>query len=633
MYNNEIWTKHTRLILTGVIIVAIAGWVAGILQTASIAIDTANDLLKAAGEEELPLKPFTLSAQTLTIIGYILYLVGLNGFKSIQKNYEASAMVGRISTACGFEIAATLLLFPASFLPVIFGWLFRFGAFVCTIISLILLKSAFEELREEATWSKPALKGAEQLRKSAVYNINLIWMPFVAAAVIVVSIPLFTKGIDFNNLMYTGFDEISRQIKGTVFAVGLEVLAFGLIMLYWSVMQFVLRILGWVNIHAGRLVEETNAQDENSTATASFTPEAQTDTSLYTSHTNTPDTENSVPQSCPSQRNKLLLYSGIALAILVTAICMAFCGSSAKDKFSGTWRFDNESEAAELILDLKSDSTKGTFYFGSKEEMGFFSISFNVASVQVEGNTAKLELTWWDELENKDIIVPATLSLRTDSAKIDITVGNEDTPELECGGYGYIFPVTFTLDRISDRTTPENGDESGNEPETANEPTAEMVETDAPTEKTTDVTEEDYSQPFRGTWSWTDEMIHNDYYDDDIPAAVVTLKLDFYNANSVKGDGGTADGWMNLATTSPQRVSENKITLNEVIGNKAFITVLDGYSEMAEYQATITFNPANKTLEFELGDLIGELDENQAFIAGQSPTGNYSRVILKRKSE
>ncbi len=32
MYNNEIWTKHTCLILTGVIIVAIAGWVAGILH-------------------------------------------------------------------------------------------------------------------------------------------------------------------------------------------------------------------------------------------------------------------------------------------------------------------------------------------------------------------------------------------------------------------------------------------------------------------------------------------------------------------------------------------------------------------------------------------------------------------------
>lgn len=87
----------------------------------------------------------------------------------------------------------------------------------------------------------------------------------------------------------------------------------------------------------------------------------------------------------------------------------------------------------------------------------------------MEGNTARLELTWWDELENKDIIVPTTLFLRTDSAKIDITVGNEDTPELECGGYGYIFPVTFTLDRISNRTTPENGDESGNKPETANE--------------------------------------------------------------------------------------------------------------------------------------------------------------------
>ena len=135
-------------------------------------------------------------------------------------------------------------------------------------------------------------------------------MPFVAAAVIVVSILLFTKGIDFNNLMYTSFDEISRQIKGTVFAVGLEILAFGLIMLYWSVMQFVLRILGWVNIHAGRLVEETNTQDENSTATAPLIPEVQTDTALYTPHTSTPDTENSVPQSRPLQRNKILLYSG-----------------------------------------------------------------------------------------------------------------------------------------------------------------------------------------------------------------------------------------------------------------------------------------------------------------------------------
>ena len=59
-------------------------------------------------------------------------------------------------------------------------------------------------------------------------------------------------------------------------------------MLYWSVMQFVLRILGWVNIHAGRLVEETNAQDENSTVTAPITLEAQTDTSLaLTPHMNT----------------------------------------------------------------------------------------------------------------------------------------------------------------------------------------------------------------------------------------------------------------------------------------------------------------------------------------------------------
>ena len=47
-------------------------------------------------------------------------------------------------------------------------------------------------------------------------------------------------------------------------------------------MQFVLRILGWVNIHAGRLVEETNVQDENSTATAPLIPEVQTDTALYT---------------------------------------------------------------------------------------------------------------------------------------------------------------------------------------------------------------------------------------------------------------------------------------------------------------------------------------------------------------
>ena len=106
MYNNEIWTKHTRLILKGVIIVAIAGWVAGILQTASIAIDTAIDLLKAAGEEELPLKPFTLSAQTLTIIGYTLYLVGLNGFKrgsSVIKFYSINVVVARNGYSFGID--------------------------------------------------------------------------------------------------------------------------------------------------------------------------------------------------------------------------------------------------------------------------------------------------------------------------------------------------------------------------------------------------------------------------------------------------------------------------------------------------------------------------------------------------
>ena len=82
MYNNEIWPKHTRLILTGVIIVAIAGWVAGILQTASIAIDTANDLLKAAGEEELPLKPVSKSQPPYCSsrpLSYLSFSVGYFG--------------------------------------------------------------------------------------------------------------------------------------------------------------------------------------------------------------------------------------------------------------------------------------------------------------------------------------------------------------------------------------------------------------------------------------------------------------------------------------------------------------------------------------------------------------------------
>ena len=43
--------------------------------------------------------------------------------------------------------------------------------------------------------------------------------------------------------------------------------------------------------------------------------------------------------------------------------------------------------------------------------------------------------------------------------------------------------------------------------------------------------------------------------------------------------------------------------------------------EAVNLRSTSSVHSHLETLECELGDLIGELDENQAFIAGQSPTG------------
>lgn len=142
----------------------------------------------------------------------------------------------------------------------------------------------------------------------------------------------------------------------------------------------------------------------------------------------TPDNGEDISQPQSPQKNKTLLYGGITVVVLAIITGIAFLVFSPKDKFSGTWRFDDQFNAAELVLDLKSDSTKGKFYYGSKEEVGFFSIDFTVGSVKVDDHTAELELLYWDD-ENKQIIIPATVNLRAGDQKMDITVGDENSPD------------------------------------------------------------------------------------------------------------------------------------------------------------------------------------------------------------
>jgi uncharacterized membrane protein len=160
----EQWSKTTSTIFYGVLIFSLAGIVKAILSPIAAIMETASGLSSLSGGD---LSGFfggsggdTLSvivdwiAPIAVILGYILYLSGLGGFKKLLGGADGPA-VGKVRTGAILVIIGIVV----KWIPFI-GWIF--GG-ILSVIGFILGVVGFSKLKNSSSFPESARKGASKL--------------------------------------------------------------------------------------------------------------------------------------------------------------------------------------------------------------------------------------------------------------------------------------------------------------------------------------------------------------------------------------------------------------------------------------------------------------------------------------
>lgn len=263
----SVWQRWSGMIFWSIIALTVFGWLAGVFQyfvalfSVLPSIAHGIELLGETGLADsaqsiysMVEKPF-IGFQSVCLICWILYLVGIYRFREVQSSESSTENVKQISKACWFGIAGLACSFIAMFMPYGAGWLFSLPGWILTLFSYIFLKEAFGSLAEEETWSARARKGASQLKRSAGYNIKLMLYPFIALMVMV-----FTGFVLY--AMLGSYDSMKEGLKTSAMIIVIEIVVFVLWLLYLSIMQFVYRIIGWYKIWQGGPAEGALTVDE-----------------------------------------------------------------------------------------------------------------------------------------------------------------------------------------------------------------------------------------------------------------------------------------------------------------------------------------------------------------------------------
>lgn len=255
--NEEIisrWRGSAGLVFWGVMILTFFGWFAGAMEWIysglSAALEFLISYLPYLDRDPSDIQNFKDNLEGVmrvfeigTVIGWIMYVVGLARFRHAQLTGEALWATSGLYTACWLGLISMLLTFLASCMPWGTAWLLSFPAWVLLIVSYSKFASRFGYLRYEASWSERAQRGADRLRRSARYNIFLLCYPIICVMVMaVVAFALFSA-------MQNGGS--AKDWVASLGVLGCVAVFLGLIALVISVIQFVLRLLGWYDIFDG----------------------------------------------------------------------------------------------------------------------------------------------------------------------------------------------------------------------------------------------------------------------------------------------------------------------------------------------------------------------------------------------
>ncbi|CCZ07018.1 MULTISPECIES: hypothetical protein [Culturomica] len=174
--NGAVWKTSTSKIFSGVLLFSLSGIVGGLFAV----------ILALSGSLGAALWIGVLTG-IATILGYVLYLMGLGELQGILQGEDASA-IGKV------KLAAILLIIGAC-VSVLFSIVPLLGTIVGSIISgilnivgCILCVMAFAQLKKSTTFPATALSGVSKLY--VAYLLNLIGYGLMLTVILAVVAPI-----------------------------------------------------------------------------------------------------------------------------------------------------------------------------------------------------------------------------------------------------------------------------------------------------------------------------------------------------------------------------------------------------------------------------------------------------------
>ena len=174
--NGAVWKTSTSKIFSGVLLFSLSGIVGGLFAV----------ILALSGSLGAALWIGVLTG-IATILGYVLYLMGLGELQGILQGEDASA-IGKVKLA-------TILLIIGACVSVLFSIVPLLGTIVGSIISgilnivgCILCVMAFAQLKKSTTFPATALSGVSKLY--VAYLLNLIGYGLMLTVILAVVAPI-----------------------------------------------------------------------------------------------------------------------------------------------------------------------------------------------------------------------------------------------------------------------------------------------------------------------------------------------------------------------------------------------------------------------------------------------------------
>lgn len=369
----RLWYSSTNMIFWGILTLTIFGWVAAILEFVfgiySIFfhfVDSFLSTLRQFGHSNNELSEIytiydNISVtmrifEIFTIIGWVLYVVGLSQFKKAQISERGFRYTSSLNTACWLGISSICCYFIGGFVGA-FGILFNFTGWILTLVSFFIFRSAFNNLSFEKSWNQKAQSGAGTLCSSYTLAIILMFLPIISTIIIlsiiagaVDNIVLFFK--EFN---IAGIEALYQHFAGILVVIILFII---ISVILW-ILKTVFLFSGWNKIKNGGLNRKAAVSNQNKYAAE--TSESEGDLIAFEGETDNHISEEYEDDSTDDEdedSNRGWIIGGcIAGAIILLIILLRFC-SGGQSQQNNDINNDSAAMAGMLFPTAEEESTE-----------------------------------------------------------------------------------------------------------------------------------------------------------------------------------------------------------------------------------------------------------------------------------